>query len=159
MIIYAKGESQFCNYIISSEPIDGLLEIDEKSWESAQINGGYIKKGKFIIAPSKPTGKNKFDFDKETWIFDQAIADAEYKASIPNAVTMRQARRAMFDAGIYEKVDAAIKQAGGTALIDWEYSNTFDRSNPMIESMAAQLNLTDKQVDELFIAASKVTLP
>jgi hypothetical protein len=119
--------------------------------------------GSVVIIPVRPSPAHDWDAEKQAWFENKAraaeLAEAAARAAIPKSVTMRQARRAMIDAGIYEKVDAAIKQAGGKALVDWEYSNTFDRSNPMIESMATQLKLTEKQIDELFIKASKESLP
>ena len=72
---------------------------------------------------------------------------------------MRQARRAMIDAKIYDKVDAAIKAMGGKALIDWEYSNSLERSNPMLSEMGKSLGLTEKEIDALFVAAKKELLP
>lgn len=84
-------------------------------------------------------------------------ADSETPA-VPLEVTARQARLALLGAGMDGAVDAAINAmpAGPqkrAAQITWEYSLTVQRYNPLITQMAAALNLTPQQIDQLFITA------
>jgi hypothetical protein len=39
-------------------------------------------------------------------------------------------------------------------LISWEYSTTFDSTNPLVQMMAEKMGLSEQQVDELFELAS-----
>lgn len=79
-------------------------------------------------------------------------------ASVPAAVTMRQARLALLGAGLLSSVDAAIdamsEPARSAARIEWEYSNELQRSNPLVLALGPALNLTSEQIDALLIAAS-----
>ena len=43
-----------------------------------------------------------------------------------------------------------------TAQLHWEYASVVERDNAVLLMMAEQLGLTSEQVDEMFIAASKL---
>lgn len=77
---------------------------------------------------------------------------------VPEAVTMRQARLALFAAGKLADVDAAIdalpEPAKTAARIEWDYSNELQRGNPLVAALTPALGLTSEHVDALFIAAS-----
>jgi len=79
---------------------------------------------------------------------------------IPQTVTMRQCRIALLDAGLLESVQSSIATMPGTegerARIDWEYAQEVRRDWPLIAYMAADLGLTDEQVDAMFVAASAI---
>jgi hypothetical protein len=73
-------------------------------------------------------------------------------------VTMRQARLALLQAGQLAAVSAAIagmpspqKEA---AQIEWEYSNSLSRSNPLVLALGPALGMSAAQLDELFVLAS-----
>jgi hypothetical protein len=73
---------------------------------------------------------------------------------VPQSVTMRQARLALFAAGLLDSVTTAIAGAGSAAQIEWEYAATVERASGLVPSMATALGMTDVQIDALFIAAS-----
>lgn len=77
---------------------------------------------------------------------------------VPAAVTMRQARLALFAAGKLADVDTAIaalpEPQRTAARIEWDYSNEMQRTNPLVSALTPALGLTSDQVDALFIAAS-----
>ena len=78
---------------------------------------------------------------------------------IPQSVTMRQARLALLRAGLLDDVYAAIAAIPDpanrkAAEIEWEYAQTVDRNSPFTQQMAAGLNLTAEQLDELFTQAA-----
>lgn len=79
-------------------------------------------------------------------------------AAIPQEVTMRQARLALHGAGLLANVDAAVASMegaqGDVARIEWEYSNTVRRNQPLIMALAPGLGLTSDQIDTLFITAA-----
>jgi hypothetical protein len=86
----------------------------------------------------------------------QSAADTE--AAKPKEVTMRQARLALLGAGLLPTVELAIAAmtgtAGDAARIEWEYSNSLKRSQPLVTQLAAGLGLTVGQLDALFLTAS-----
>ena len=73
---------------------------------------------------------------------------------IPSVVTMRQARLALLNAGMLLTVNAAVDAADDATKIAWEYSTEVQRDFPLVQTLAAALNLTEKDLDNLFISAS-----
>lgn len=77
---------------------------------------------------------------------------------VPQVVSMRQARLALNAAGLLASVNSSIASmsgsAGDAARIEWEFSATVERHKPLVISLTGVLGLTDKQIDELFIAAA-----
>lgn len=73
---------------------------------------------------------------------------------VPSVVSMRQARLALLQAGLLGAVDAAINDAGQAAIIEWEYAQELRRTHPLTLSLAAELDLSEQQLDELFTAAA-----
>lgn len=81
--------------------------------------------------------------------------EAEQAAlAIPRAVTMRQARLALLNAGLLDDVNAAIAAAGTAEQIEWEYAQEVSRSHGLVPTMATQLGMTSGQLDALFVAAA-----
>lgn len=68
-----------------------------------------------------------------------------------------QGRIALSDAGLLANVDVAINSADEKTKIAWEYALVWERTSPMIETLAGALGLTDVQVDDLFRAAQQIT--
>jgi hypothetical protein len=78
--------------------------------------------------------------------------------TVPQQVTMRQARLALHSAGLLAGVDLAIagmtEPAKTAAAIEWEYAQTVDRASGLVPAMATALGMTEAQIDDLFIAAA-----
>ncbi|MDR2188947.1 MAG: hypothetical protein LBE62_13055 [Azonexus sp.] len=79
---------------------------------------------------------------------------------IPAAITPRQARLALLSAGLYEQVQTVFAaQSGATgeaARIEWEFATAIERANPLIAGLAAELGLTEADLDNLFITAQSL---
>lgn len=76
--------------------------------------------------------------------------------SIPAVVTPRQAKLALYGAGLLETVEAAIAAADKATQITWNEAIEFRRDDPLINGLGKQLGLTDAQIDQLFVTASKL---
>lgn len=78
----------------------------------------------------------------------------------PSVVSMRQARKALFNAGKYSTIDDAINNLPEPqrteAKIDWEYAQTVERSSSLVLQLSEMLGMTASEVDDLFLAASKL---
>ena len=74
---------------------------------------------------------------------------------IPQVITMRQARLQLLEVGLLDDVEAIIA-LDRKSQIEWEYANEVYRQSSLIESVKEALSLTDKQIDDMFIAASKL---
>lgn len=77
---------------------------------------------------------------------------------VPGVVSMRQARLALLQAGLLDRVEQAIGGLAGVtgraAQIQWEFSTDVSRYSELVEALMPALGLTDEQVDELFRAAA-----
>jgi hypothetical protein len=82
------------------------------------------------------------------------------KMTVPSEVNMRQARAALITAGYMNAVNEALASMPGVegeiARSNWEYAAVVDRNNSLTEILASVLDLTELQVDDLFIIAEKL---
>jgi hypothetical protein len=88
----------------------------------------------------------------------KAFLAAQAEATKPQEVTMRQARLALLEAGLLDNVQNIVAGMqgveGAAARIEWEYSSTMVRSQPLVAALAAALKLTSADVDALFLSSS-----
>jgi hypothetical protein len=82
------------------------------------------------------------------------------QAGVPKAVTMRQARLALLGAGLLGQVEDALNSMPephkSAAKITWEFSGEVQRYNGLVSQLGPALGLTEEQLDQLFIQASKL---
>jgi predicted component of type VI protein secretion system len=75
-------------------------------------------------------------------------------AFAPASVSPRQARLALNAAGLLDAVETAIAASPREVQLAWEYSVSVQRDDPTLAAMAAQLGLTEQQMDDLFRQAA-----
>ncbi len=75
---------------------------------------------------------------------------------VPEAVTPRQIRKALNASGLRATVEAAVAAAPQDVRDEWEYALEIRRDYPLMTAMAAQLGMTDAQIDDLFRAAAQL---
>lgn len=85
---------------------------------------------------------------------------AEYLAFIAKtsaqselSCTPLQARLALLNAGLLDQVNAYITTLTQPQQLAWEYATVIQESNEVVQGAAAQMKLTQDQVDALFKAA------
>lgn len=59
---------------------------------------------------------------------------------------------------LFKDVDDALRALGGVAWQAWEYTTVFPRNSELIATMAAQFNLSEAQIDQMFIAAAQISV-
>ena len=74
---------------------------------------------------------------------------------IPQLITMRQARLQLLEVGLLDDVEALVA-LDRKSQIEWEYANEVYRQSPLIESIKEAMSLTDEQIDDMFLSASKL---
>lgn len=73
----------------------------------------------------------------------------------PIEVTMRQAKVALHLSGLLTEVNNVIENSTDSITkIEWEYSQTLRRDWPALISVANEMQLTEDEIDDLFILAS-----
>lgn len=104
------------------------------------------------IIPNDPANRDRQEYD--AWVKKGGVPDPHVLLPVVVlSVTPRQARLALFGAGLLDRVEAAVKQAGGVTQISWEYATVINRDDELIVQIAAGLKLSDEQIDSLFEAA------
>ena len=77
--------------------------------------------------------------------------------TIPQIVSMRQARLALLQRELLPTVDAAVAAmtgaAGDAARIEWEFSGSVYRDQPIVVALSSVLGLTSSDLDDLFLLA------
>ena len=74
---------------------------------------------------------------------------------IPQVITMRQARLQLLEVGLLDDVEALVA-LDRKSQIEWEYANEVYRQSPLVETIKGGLKLTDTQIDDMFLSASKL---
>lgn len=87
----------------------------------------------------------------------EAAAEAA-KPPVPVQVTNFQARAVLLAAGLFDRVDAAIKAQPQTsaAYQAWQYANDITRNGTLVTGMAEMLGFTAAQLDDLFRQAATI---
>lgn len=106
------------------------------------------------------TSKGHYEQQYEVIDFTQEEIDARAEqkriAAIPAQVSPRQIRQALNAAGLRQQVEDAIA-AGDQNMKDWwEFSLSIERNHPLVIAMAAALNVTERELDDLFTAAGQL---
>lgn len=85
-------------------------------------------------------------------------AEYEHALTVPQEVTMRQARIALLAAGKLAAVATTIAGMSepdkSAAEITWEYSQSVQRKNPFVLTLGAALGLDSAALDALFVDAA-----
>jgi hypothetical protein len=82
---------------------------------------------------------------------------------VPHEVTNFQARALLMNMpgsapgrSLFQDVDDTLRSLGGVEWQAWEYTTVFPRKSALVEAIGAQLNLTEAQLDEMFVAAAAI---
>ena len=80
--------------------------------------------------------------------------------TVPASVTMRQARLALYAAGLLSQVEAeidALPEPNRTvARIEWDYASEVNRASEFVTLLGAALELDKQSLDDLFLKASEL---
>jgi hypothetical protein len=79
--------------------------------------------------------------------------------AVPTTVTRFQALAVLAAGGYLDTVRTYINtlDVNNIQRLAWENATDWERTSPTLNALAAMLNLTDTQVDDLFIAASNIS--
>ena len=72
---------------------------------------------------------------------------------VPDRVTARQFKLQLLAIGQYDEVQAWVGQQTQDVQIAFEYSGTFLRTEPMMQSGFSAMGFTEEQIDAFFVAA------
>lgn len=77
---------------------------------------------------------------------------------VPESVTPAQGRIALLRGGLLDQVKALVASVGADTELGiwWDYATVWERHNTNVLAFAAQLGLSDDQVDDLFRLAGSL---
>ena len=81
-----------------------------------------------------------------------------YASPLPLVISSYQAKVALMNAGLYNAVVSVINSQSCPAKVKlaWQEGISFEINNPMVKWVAGTLNITSQQLEDLFLAASRV---
>lgn len=100
----------------------------------------------------RETGDYFEGLDGDNWI----IRTPDPASIPPYSITPRQCRLLLLQQGLLSDVENMIANQDEATKITWEYALEFCRDDPLLLQLAKNLNLTEEQIDQFFIAASKL---
>lgn len=115
-----------------------------------QTLAGVLLRDDGAFVPADPENRDYQEF--LAWVRQGNAAAVEVPAAVMIApISPRQIRQALTRAGLRQLVEGAVA-AGDQDLKDWwEFSTSFERSNPQVVAMGAALGQTVQQLDGLWV--------
>lgn len=89
--------------------------------------------------------------EEQAFLVQQSTSPAQV---VPQRVSRAQFLLALLDLGLLDAVEAVIAGADRTTQINYRERLEFERSHPLIATMATVLNKTDPEIDAVFILAA-----
>lgn len=162
------------NGVLARYPANPIADNPDTSfgegWSGGVVNGTEYVTVVPIDQPAyDPMTQNCVEGDpkliKKVWeqAWDVSAASTQEQADRLTAwrdtlrVTRFQAKATMLQQGILSQVEALIAQADALTQLAWNDALTFERQSPLLNHLAAQLGMTDAEIDDFFVAASQVT--
>jgi hypothetical protein len=90
-----------------------------------------------------------------SWVIIPKPYQVSHPEPIPTSITPRQARLKLLEADLLDNLEAVIT-TNRAWQIEWEYATEVKRDSPLIDAVASEASLTDEQIDQMFIEASKL---
>lgn len=127
----------------------------KRDGEELMVAPNFVRAPTFDLFAETHT-ENTYPIDGWYWFdtLDEAMTNLR---STPVSVTPRQAKTALYRAGLYDAALAAVNAAGFEAQLTWNESTAFERDSALLNSMAAALGLSQTQLDELFAVAATIS--
>ena len=129
------------------------------------LNGGLMFAPNFVCTSNFQLSKDDPDINDmevtDGWKWFNSDSDAYTFFNItpenqPWEVSCMQAKIALNNAGLLDQVETYISTASKNTQLAWELASTFNRNSVLLKELASQLNLTETDIDNLFIAAKEI---
>lgn len=106
---------------------------------------------------SIPADERNSDYQEYLqWVADGGItedADPIIEPIVETIVSAWQIRKALNATGLRQAVEDAVAASDITVQDAWQYSNEFQRFNPLVISLGQALGKTEEELDQVFALA------
>jgi hypothetical protein len=93
--------------------------------------------------------------ENDDWIV-RTIDPSTLPPPVPLSVSPRQVRLLLLQQDLLDEVETLITTQPREIQIAWEYALEFQRNDPLLNTLAQNLNLTEQELDSFFIAAANL---
>ena len=100
--------------------------------------------------PYTTSSSKKYKLVGGVWVEESIVAN------VPSSISKFQAKAALLLSDKLESVEEYMINASPVDRLAWENVQEFKRDSPTLKRVASVLNLSNQQVDEMFIAASQI---
>lgn len=101
----------------------------------------------------RQTGNTAFTANiNNTWV----IQTTPSVTPTPTVVSARQARLALLNNNLLDEVNVLVSTQPKSVQITWEYATEVRRDDQILNQLAINLNLTEEDLDNLFVEASQI---
>lgn len=95
---------------------------------------------------------------KVGWTYeDYALEALEETPVVPSEISVFQAKAVLLEYGLLGIVETFIEGSDDFTKLAWANATVWRRDSPTILTLASTLELTESQLDEMFIRASEIT--
>lgn len=116
---------------------------------------GEIHYPNVYVFPTRTDYLRVFHYAKENNVLPEWITPP-----IPMRISQRQLRLALLGLGVLDSIhtmlDSFQEPLRSQVLIEWEFASYIDRFHPLFLSVLPSLNMTEQDLDNLFISASSL---
>lgn len=151
-----------CNSEIDADKYDYFIyKIYTMEWGglevSKEMESKRLDKNQESLPSLKEIAQTTFKGDVDAMIEGHSLYQKrmeQYDANgVPYAISARQAKLALLEAGLLERIEEIIQTMDKETQISWEYATEFSRNNPLLLALAESLKLSKEAIDNLFIKA------
>lgn len=151
-----------CNSEMDADKYDYFIyKIYTMEWGglevSKEMESKRLDKNQESLPKLKEIAQTTFKGDVDAMIEGHSLYQKrmeQYDANgVPYAISARQAKLALLEAGLLERIEEVIQTMDKETQISWEYATEFSRNNPLLLALAESLKLSKEAIDNLFIKA------
>ena len=151
MIKFSVSKQAFYDMALNyAELPDDLIKVTTEQHYALldKINSGCIVFSDLTVSPPKPTPFHTWN--GAIWVDNRTDAEkrAAYLSSFP-VLSKRKFNLYLFDNGLKDEVDALLS-ANPRAKIEFDSTDSIERSSSTVQAMIALLGWTDEQVEAMW---------
>jgi hypothetical protein len=133
-------------YYYHADPAPSDVRVLDDALYAEWVATGNPKAQWWVLIPDPPSPNAQWN--GTAWV--------EPPPYVPQEITRLQGMMALQNAGLLDQAEALVAQADATTQLAWANATHFVRTSPTLLGLAAQLGLTDAELDALFVDGASI---